>query len=144
MSYEYMLYSQINGDASLPDWWSVTDDLSVKDHINIQASVQKWCDSSVSKTANVPVDYDFSLFKEIYINGWKSGLKGITTFRFNPEVFSGVIVRKEDLENTKYTFILDDGSEVSASGNDTIFYDGEEHNAANLFDALKEKIYGDM
>jgi ribonucleoside-diphosphate reductase alpha chain len=144
MSYEYFIWSRDKGDAALPEWWSITDDLSVDDHISIQAAIQKWCDSSVSKTANVPTDYPFEDFKDIYINGWKSGLKGVTTFRFNPEVFSGVIVRKDDLESTEYVFVLENGKEVIAKGTDTIKYDGESHNAANLFDALKENMYGDM
>ncbi len=143
-SYEYFIWKQKFGDRELPDWWSVTNDLSVEDHISIQSAVQKWCDSSVSKTANVPTDYDFGEFKKIYFNGWKSGLKGVTTFRFNPEVFSGVIVRKEDLESTQYSFELEDGTSVTVNGADTIEYDGEQHNAANLFDALKESMYGDM
>jgi ribonucleoside-diphosphate reductase alpha chain len=41
-------------------------------------------------------------------------------------------------------FVLDDNSEVSAFGNDEIYYDGELHNAANLYDALKESMYGSM
>jgi len=143
-SYEYFIWKEKFGDKELPEWWSVTNDLSVEDHISIQSSVQRWCDSSVSKTANVPTDYDFDEFKKIYFDGWKSGLKGVTTFRFNPEVFSGVIVRKEDLESTEYCFELEDGSSVVAKGSDTIEYDGESHNAANLFDALKESMYGDM
>ncbi len=144
MSYEYFCWKENNESEELPENWVVTNDLDVSDHISVQSAVQRWCDSSVSKTINVPTDYPFDKFKEAYIQGWKSGLKGVTTFRFNPEVFSGVIVRKEDLESTKYVFVLEDGSEVLVSGNDTVNYDGEEHNAANLFDALKENMYGDM
>lgn len=143
-SYEYLLWKELYGDKELPSYWSTTDNLSVDDHINIQSAVQKWVDSAVSKTANVPTDYPFEDFKEIYIKGWKAGLKGVTTFRFNPEAFSGVLVRKEDLLETKYTFTLEDGTEVEVSGADQIEYDGEIHNAANLFDALKEGMYGDM
>jgi ribonucleoside-diphosphate reductase alpha chain len=143
-SLEYHLWVQDFGDAPLPDYWRTSDDLNVGDHIRIQAAVQKWVDSAVSKTANVPTDYPFEDFKEIYMLGWKSGLKGITTFRYNPEAFSGVLIRKEDLENTEYVFVLDDNSEVSAFGNDEIYYDGELHNAANLYDALKESMYGSM
>lgn len=144
LSYEYWLWKDTYGDRELPDWWRITDDLSVQDHILIQAAVQRWVDSSVSKTANVPTDYPFEDFKEIYIDGWKSGLKGVTTFRFNPEAFSGVLVRKEDLEKTSYVFILEGNEEIIVKGDDQIEYDEEIHNAANLFDALKEGMYGDM
>ena len=69
-------------------------------------------------------------------------LKGCTTFRFNPEAFQGVLVQEKDLENTLYEFTLDDGSKVTLKGNEQVEYDGELHNAANLFDALKEGTYG--
>ena len=74
----------------------------------------------------------------------ENGLKGVTTYRFNPDVTAGVLVQKSDLDKTVYTFTLDDGSEVTAKGSDTVFYDGEDHVPANLFDALKEGIYGKM
>ena len=70
------------------------------------------------------------------------GLKGCTTFRFNPEAFQGVLVKEADLENTTYKFTLDNGDVVELKGNEEIEYDGEIHTAANLFDALKEGYYG--
>ena len=71
-----------------------------------------------------------------------SGLKGCTTFRFNPEAFQGVLVKEKDLENTQYEFTLEDGSVITVKGNEEIEYDGELHTAANLYDALKEGYYG--
>jgi ribonucleoside-diphosphate reductase alpha chain len=53
-----------------------------------------------------------------------------------------VLVKESDLENTVYSFELEDGSIVQARGNEEIEYDGETHTAANLFDALKEGYYG--
>ena len=50
--------------------------------------------------------------------------------------------KEKDLENTLYTFILDDGKEIQLAGNEEVEYDGEIHTAANLFDALKEGYYG--
>ena len=73
---------------------------------------------------------------------YEKGLKGCTTFRFNPEAFQGVLVKEDDLENTIYQFTLDDGSTVEFKGNEEVEYDGETHTAANLFDALKEGYYG--
>ena len=46
------------------------------------------------------------------------------------------------MENTLYTFVLEDNQEVTVKGNEDIEYDGEIHTAANLFDALKEGYYG--
>jgi ribonucleoside-diphosphate reductase alpha chain len=113
-----------------------------KQHIDVQAAAQRWIDSSISKTANVPSDYPYEDFKQIYHYAYSQGLKGCTTFRFNPEVFQGVLVKEQDLENTVYRFTLEDGSTVELTGNEEIEYDGEVHTAGNLFDALKEGYYG--
>ena len=126
----------------LPDYFTTADDISPVHHVDIQAAAQKWIDSSISKTANVPTDYDYENFKDIYLYAYENGLKGCTTFRFNPEAFQGVLVKEKDLKNTTYRFTLDDGTTVEARGDEEIEYDGETHTAANLFDALKEGYYG--
>ncbi|MCY4219826.1 MAG: adenosylcobalamin-dependent ribonucleoside-diphosphate reductase [Gammaproteobacteria bacterium] len=151
-SYELLAYRQlVNPQAEpgakdeknqLPDYFVAADDVTPQQHVEIQAAAQKWIDSSISKTANVPTDFDFDEFKDIYMYAWKQGLKGCTTFRFNPEAFQGVLVKEEDLENTIYRFTLDNGEIIEAKGNEMIEYDGEQHSAANLFDALKEGYYG--
>ncbi|MEM1176433.1 MAG: adenosylcobalamin-dependent ribonucleoside-diphosphate reductase [Pseudomonadota bacterium] len=128
--------------TALPDYFITADDISPKEHVDIQAASQKWIDSSISKTANVPTDYPYEDFKDIYLYAYKQGLKGCTTFRFNPEAFQGVLVKEKDLKNTVYTFTLDDGSTVDLKGDEEVEYDGETHTAANLFDALKEGYYG--
>jgi ribonucleoside-diphosphate reductase alpha chain len=127
---------------SLPDYFITAEDISPTEHVDIQAAAQKWIDSSISKTANVPTDYAYDDFKDIYLYAYKQGLKGCTTFRFNPEAFQGVLVKEKDLKNTVYTFTLEDGSTVELKGDEEIEYDGETHTAANLFDALKEGYYG--
>jgi len=58
-----------------------TKKLEVKDHINIQAVVQYYCNQSVSKTCNIPEKYPFKDFKDLYIEAWKRGLNGFTTYR---------------------------------------------------------------
>ncbi|HEX6996254.1 MAG TPA: LAGLIDADG family homing endonuclease [Gammaproteobacteria bacterium] len=126
----------------LPDYFVTSDDITPKEHVDIQAAAQKWIDSSISKTANVPTDYPYEDFKDIYLYAYEQGLKGCTTFRFNPEAFQGVLVKEKDLKSTTYRFTLDDGSVVEAKGDELIEYDGEVHTAANLFDALKEGYYG--
>ena len=152
-SFELLAYRELvnpQADASmdetaadpLPGYFISADNVSPKQHVDIQAAAQKWVDSSISKTANVPTDYDFDDFKDIYLYAYEQGLKGCTTFRFNPEAFQGVLVKEKDLENTVYEFKLDDGSVVSLKGNEEVEYDGETHTAANLYDALKEGYYG--
>ncbi len=131
-----------NVAEKLPDYFIAADDIGPKEHVDIQAAAQLWVDSSISKTANVPTDYKYEDFKDIYMYAFEQGLKGCTTFRFNPEAFQGVLVKEEDLKNTTYVFTLEDGTEVEARGDQEIEYDGEMHTAANLFDALKEGYYG--
>jgi ribonucleoside-diphosphate reductase alpha chain len=131
-----------NAAEKLPDYFISADDIGPKEHVDIQAAAQLWIDSSISKTANVPTDYKYEDFKDIYMYAYEQGLKGCTTFRFNPEAFQGVLVKEDDLKNTTYVFTLEDGTEVEARGDQEIEYDGEMHTAANLFDALKEGYYG--
>ena len=129
-------------NEKLPDYFIDSSTIQAKAHVDIQAAAQKWIDSSISKTINVPTDYDYEDFKSIYLYAYDKGLKGCTTFRFNPEAFQGVLVTEKDLENTTYKFELDDGAFVEVKGNEEIEYDGEIHSAANLYDALKEGYYG--
>ncbi len=131
-----------NAAEKLPDYFTTADDITPREHVDIQAASQLWIDSSISKTANVPTDYNYEDFKDIYLYAYEQGLKGCTTFRFNPEAFQGVLVKEEDLKNTTYVFTLEDGTEVKVKGDEEIEYDGEMHTAANLFDALKEGYYG--
>ena len=151
-SYELLAYRELinakampfseNEDEKLPDYFLDSSTIQAKAHVDIQAASQKWIDSSISKTINVPTDYDYEDFKNIYLYAYDKGLKGCTTFRFNPEAFQGVLVTEKDLESTTYKFTLDDGSQVEVKGNEEIEYDGETHSAANLYDALKEGYYG--
>lgn len=146
LSFEFLLYKQLVNPqatlADLPDYFSCSDLVSPKSHVDVQAVAQKWIDSSISKTINVPSDFPYDQFKDIYLYAAEKKLKGCTTFRFNPEILQGVLVKEEDLSNTTYEFTLDDGSKVTVKGNEQIEYDGEIHTAANLFDALKEGYYG--
>lgn len=151
-SFELLAYRQLvnpkampfseEDEAKLPEYFVSSEEVTPKQHVDIQAAAQRWVDSSISKTANVPTDYPFEEFKDIYLYAYDQGLKGCTTFRFNPEAFQGVLVKEKDLENTTYKFTLEDGSEVELKGNEEVEYDGETHTAANLFDALKEGYYG--
>jgi ribonucleoside-diphosphate reductase alpha chain len=150
-SYELLAYRHLvnpkampfaTDDTRLPDHFVTAEDVTPAEHVDIQAAAQKWIDSSISKTANVPTDFPFEEFKDIYLYAHHKGLKGCTTFRFNPEAFQGVLVNERDLENTKYRFVLEDGETIEVKGNEEIEYDGEVHTAANLFDALKEGYYG--
>lgn len=154
LSFELLAYrAMVNADADpyaeevsnrLPDYFVDTSVISPKAHVDIQAAVQKWVDSSISKTINVPTDFPFDDFKEIYLYAYQKGLKGCTTFRFNPQAFQGVLVKQSDLKNTTYRFTLANGETVELAGDKQVEYDGETHSAANLYDALKEGYYGKL
>ena len=153
-SYELLAYRELvnpeampnsdDPDKQLPDNFITSDDIKPKQHVDIQAAAQKWIDSSISKTANVPSDFPYEDFQDIYLYAYEQGLKGCTTFRYNPEAFQGVLVQEKDLAETLYRFTLEDGSVVEYRGNQEIEYDNETHTAANLFDALKEGYYGKL
>jgi len=152
LSFELLAYRELvnpnakpgaTSDAErLPDYFISSEDVTPKEHVEVQAAAQKWVDSSISKTANVPTDFPYEKFKDIYLYAHEQGLKGCTTFRFNPEAFQGVLVKEQDLKNTLYKFTLEDGSVVEVRGDEEIDYDGEIHTAANLFDAMREGYYG--
>lgn len=155
-SYELLAYRALNkldaqgsetapiNNMNLPDYFITSDSVTPKQHVDIQAAAQKWIDSSISKTANVPSDYAFEDFKHIYQYAYDKSLKGCTTFRFNPEAFQGVLVQEKDLERTLYKFTLANDEVVELKGNEMVEYDGETHSAANLYDALKEGYYGKL
>ncbi|MDR5866873.1 adenosylcobalamin-dependent ribonucleoside-diphosphate reductase [Halomonas koreensis] len=129
-------------ESDLPDYFVTADAVTPAQHVAVQAAAQAWVDSAISKTVNVPTDFAFEDFKGLYLDAYDSRLKGCTTFRFNPEAFQGVLVREEDLKNTTYVFELENGESVELAGDETVIYEGEEHSAANLFEALKEGTYG--
>ena len=150
-SYELLAYRElIDSEAmpgpgrgpSLPECFVTAEDITPKQHVDVQAAAQRWVDASISKTINVPTSFAYEDFVDIYEYAYQQGLKGCTTFRFNPEVFQGVLVKDEDLKTTTYCFTLEDGTVVEARGDEQIEYDDEMHTAANLFDALKEGYYG--
>ncbi len=97
--YAYRKYIEHIGravkDKDLPDYFVTTDDVTPEEHINIQAALQQYVDSSISKTINVPADYPFDKFKDIYMYAHSKGLKGCTTFRPSDHI-TGVLTKSED------------------------------------------------
>ncbi|MQX35817.1 adenosylcobalamin-dependent ribonucleoside-diphosphate reductase [Roseospira navarrensis] len=83
--YAWRLFRVMKGeDAPLPDAFVDAQALSPRDHLVMQATVQRYIDSAVSKTINVPEDLPFAAFKDVYWQAWQSGCKGCTTYRPNP------------------------------------------------------------
>ena len=58
-----------------------TDDLTVEDHVNSLSVISPFVDHNSSKTVNVPNDFEYDRFKDVYLKAWKAGIKGITTYR---------------------------------------------------------------
>ncbi len=82
--YAYRLYRRMGGDEdALPAGFVTALEMSAQDHMQMIAAVQPYVDAAISKTVNVPEDYPFEDFKSLYLAAWKSGLKGITTYRPN-------------------------------------------------------------
>ena len=82
--YAWRLYKHQGGDvAKLPDYFVTALDISAQAHEKMVAAVAPYIDTSISKTVNVPADYPYAEFEDLYMVAWKSGLKGLATYRPN-------------------------------------------------------------
>ena len=80
----WRLYRHLGGNVEeLPPYFVTALEISALDHMKMVAAVAPFVDSAISKTVNVPEDYPYDRFKDLYLEAWKSGLKGITTYRPN-------------------------------------------------------------
>ncbi len=85
--FAYRHFIEDGGDPEhLPPYFVNAQTLSAREHLRMQAAVQPYIDSSISKTINVPEDYPFEDFKDLYLEAWRLGCKGCTTYRPNPSV----------------------------------------------------------
>ena len=87
----YRLFRRLKGETTaLPDYFVDAQTLTPADHVVMQAAVQKYVDSSISKTINCPADLKFEAFKDVYLQAYELGCKGCTTYRPN-EVTGAVL-----------------------------------------------------
>jgi ribonucleoside-diphosphate reductase alpha chain len=93
--YAYRLWRRLKGNAPLPASFVSAHDIAPGDHVVMQAAVQKYVDSSISKTINVPADLPFDAFKDVYLQAWDTGCKGCTTYRPNDVTGSVLQVREQ-------------------------------------------------
>ena len=94
--YAYRLFRRLKGEgAPLPDYFVDAQQLTPADHLVMQATVQKYIDSSISKTINIPADFPFERFKDVYLQAYELGCKGCTTYRPN-EVTGAVLEVRRD------------------------------------------------
>ena len=92
--YAWRLWRTLHGDQSLPDSFVTAMTLDPAAHLAMQAALQPYVDSAISKTINVPQDSGFEEFQSIYLDAYRLGLKGCTTFRPNP--VSGAILSEAE------------------------------------------------
>lgn len=80
----YRLYRHLGGDVvNLPECFVTALEMPAIDHMRMLEAVQPYIDTSISKTVNVPEDYPYADFQNLYLDAWKAGLKGLATYRPN-------------------------------------------------------------
>lgn len=77
------LGNDVSDDSKLPPQFVTALAMSAEDHMRMLEAVQPFIDSAISKTVNVPADYNFDDFSDLYMLAWKAGLKGLATYRPN-------------------------------------------------------------
>ncbi|MEL6337444.1 MAG: adenosylcobalamin-dependent ribonucleoside-diphosphate reductase, partial [Pseudomonadota bacterium] len=95
-----------HGDAPLPAAFVTAQDLSPADHVAMQAEAQKYVDSSISKTVNVPADISFDDFEAVYLDAYAQGCKGCTTYRPNAVTGSVLSVTEKDATESEQATTL--------------------------------------
>ena len=105
----WRVYKQMGGDMSkLPPAFVTALEISANDHMKMVAAVAPFIDTSISKTVNVPAEYPYEDFKDLYTEAWKAGLKGLATYRPNNVLGSVLSVAPEIKEEEQpQDFIFD-------------------------------------
>lgn len=97
--FAYRLFRRLKGEhADLTPAFVDAQSLAPRDHVVMQAAVQRYVDSSISKTINCPEDIDFQAFKDVYLQAYESGCKGCTTYRPNDITGSVLATKREEPE----------------------------------------------
>ena len=109
----WRLFKKMGGNMErLPPAFVTALDISAIDHMKMVAAVAPYIDTSISKTVNVPADYPYEDFKDLYTEAWKAGLKGLATYRPNSVLGSVLSVTPEKKEGR----LRDGGAEPSGAG----------------------------
>jgi ribonucleoside-diphosphate reductase alpha chain len=100
-------YKAAGGDMSkLPPYFVTALEISARAHEQMVAAVAPYVDTSISKTVNVPEDYPYEEFQDLYLHAWKSGLKGLATYR--PNKVLGSVLSVEKKQEAPQDFVEDD------------------------------------
>ena len=118
--YAWRLYKHLGGDVTkLPDYFVTALEISAAAHKDMVAAVAPYIDTSISKTVNVPADYPYEDFQDLYMEAWKSGLKGLATYRPNSVLGSVLSVEpaktepQEDSAKSPQDFVSDANRRLS-------------------------------
>ncbi|TNC99647.1 MAG: ribonucleoside-diphosphate reductase alpha chain [Gallionellaceae bacterium] len=105
----WRVFKKQGGDVNkLPPEFVTALEISAIDHMKMVAAVAPFIDTSISKTVNVPADYPFEEFKDLYTEAWKAGLKGLATYRPNSVLGSVLSVTPEPKkEEQPQDFVFD-------------------------------------
>lgn len=94
--YAAALWRKERARDDLPPAFVTAHELTPDEHLRMQAAIQPYVDQAISKTINIPADYDFAAFRDLYQQAYDLGLKGCTTFR--PNAVTGEILHKPDAQ----------------------------------------------
>ncbi len=104
----WRVYKKMGGDMNkLPPAFVTALEISAIDHMKMVAAVAPFIDTSISKTVNVPADYPYEDFKDLYTEAWKAGLKGLATYRPNSVLGSVLSVTPEKKEEQPQDLVFD-------------------------------------
>ena len=102
-------YRAMGGNTEkLPSYFVTALEISASAHEEMVAAVAPYVDTSISKTVNVPEDYPYGDFQDLYLKAWKSGLKGLATYRPNSVLGSVLSVEPSAKEKSPQDFRGDD------------------------------------
>lgn len=140
--YGYTKYKEHFGDdrdnVEHASYMATAQELSVDDHLRMQAACQKWVDASVSKTINVPTDTSFESFKDVYMKAYDMGLKGCTTYRPNPDSGRGAVLETKTLSEEESEAVLADKAVDSILSEDRLYIAPKEIEFLNYQEGAKK------
>ena len=90
-----------------------SSDISVQDHLAVLLLSQHYVDSACSKTCNVGDDVSYEDFKQVYVDAWKGGAKGCTTFRISGKrfgIFNETVEEEEKVSGENEEMAKEEGT----------------------------------
>ena len=112
--HSWRLYRELGGDVNnLPSYFVSALEMSAGEHLAMMETVQPYVDTAISKTVNIPADYPYEDFKNLYLQAWRGNLKGLATYR--PNSILGAVLETTPApkteaapaENTSATALMD-------------------------------------